>query len=128
MADLDLTDAFAPEFLEEFTVIRRTEVVTAHGRSAPTPVPIQAVGVIGPTSPDDLQRLPEGDYMDKAITIDTQFRLQGPSTGYKADQILWHGSHFVVRVVDDYSQYGTGFVHAIAASIDAMDAPPQGTA
>jgi hypothetical protein len=131
MPDLDVSDAFGPEMMDTFTVIRRVEVMV-NGRSTTTETPFKNVeGIVAPSSPDDLQRLPEGDYMNKALTIITPFRLQGPSPNYKADEIEWpvvSGNRYLVRVVDDYSAYGEGFIQAVAASIEAMDPPPMGSA
>lgn len=131
MPELDVSDAFGEELLDTFTVIRRVETLI-NGRSTTVETPFRNVeGVVAPTAPDDLQRLPEGDYMNKALTIITQFRLQGPSPNYKADEIEWpanSGNRYLVRVVDDFSAYGAGFVQVIAASIEAMDPPPMGSA
>jgi galactose-6-phosphate isomerase len=129
VAELDLSDAFDPAFLDDFVIVRQVEVIDQHGRSVVlSSTNIAAVGVIGPTSPDDLQRLPEGDYTNKAITIVSQTRIQGNSPGVKADEILWHGSRYLVRALDDFTQYGAGFVQAVAVSIDPLDPPPHGTA
>jgi hypothetical protein len=128
MADLDLSDAFDPSFLDDFVIVRQTETVNASGRAVILETNIDATGVIGPTSPDDLQRLPEGEYTNKAITIVSQTRIQGSSPGRKPDEILWHGSRYIVSALDDLTQYGTGFVQAIAVSIDPLDPPPYGTA
>jgi hypothetical protein len=77
------------------------------------------------SSPNDLQRVPDYQYMNKAITIYTQCALQGPAPGYQPDEILWHGSQFIVRALDDYSGYGNGWLMVIALSIDHVDpAPP----
>jgi galactose-6-phosphate isomerase len=126
---LDLSDAFDPEFIDDFVVIRLTETINTHGRNDLTEKAMSAQGVVVPTSPDDLNRLPEGSYMGKSITIITQFRIQGPAKDEvgaitQPDEILWHGSRFVVRMLDDYSGFGAGFVSAVAVSIDSVDPPP----
>jgi hypothetical protein len=57
-------------------------------------------------------------------------RKDMPTTGLmdqtQPDEILWHGSTFVVHSMQDYSGYGRGFTSAIAISIDSVDAPPIG--
>jgi hypothetical protein len=129
MPTLDVNDAFDPSFMDQITVSRITESVDQNGRVVRVPSTLTALAVVVPTSPNDLQRLPDEEYMNKAITIYSQFRLQGPVNDpvlgrTHPDEVIWHGSTFVVRALDDYSGYGRGFVMAIAVSIDAIDGPP----
>ena len=53
------------------------------------------------------------------------------SPGRQSGEVLWHGSNFVVRQVEDYSGFGRGFIVAVATSIDAINSPavpdPTGT-
>jgi hypothetical protein len=60
-------------------------------------------------------------------------RLQGPARNIdgsqtQPDQIEWHGSLYVVRLLEDYSGYGQGFVHTVAESVQSIDPPPMGDA
>lgn len=125
---LDVNDAFGPEFLDDIVVNRIDEAIDVHGRVIRTSTQTATQAVVLPTSPDDLQRLPEEEYTLKSIALYSPFRFQSvadPGTAnQQPDEVLWHGSTYVVRVVDDYSHYGRGFVHAIAVSIDAVDPPP----
>lgn len=120
----DVNDAFDPTFMDQFTVLRRTQQVSQFGRNVVNETSFVAQGVVTASSPDDLQRLPESQYMNKSITIYTQERMQGPSAGYQPDEVLWHGSRYLVNAVDDYSGYGRGFVMVICGSVDAVDPPP----
>jgi len=126
MPTLDVADAFDPSFMDSFIVIRRTEAVNQYGRVVTTEQRFNSTGVVTATGPDDLQRLPEMQYMNKAITIYTRFKIQGPSDGYQADFILWHGSHFIVQTLDDYSGYinEQGFVTVNCTSIENLDPAP----
>jgi len=129
MPTLDVNDAFDPSFWDNIVVIRRIVTIDQHGRARVTEKPISARAVVIAASPNDLQRLPEAEWMNKAIQITTPFRLQGPSidevgTVTHPDHILWHGSIYVIRIFDDYAGYGRGFTHAIAVSINAVDPPP----
>lgn len=126
---LDVNDAFDPIMMDEFQVIRRVQTISNKGRVVVAETPMTATGVVTAASPDDLQRLPEAEYMNKAISIYTPFRLQGPAQDEAGvvtlpDQVLWHDSVFVVRAVDDFSGYGRGFVSAVAVSVGAVDPPP----
>jgi hypothetical protein len=75
-------------------------------------------------------------YFNKEISVaaladqnaDGSAVLQGPSDTTLPDEIIWHGSRFIVRTVDDYSGYGRGFINVTAVSIEAVDPPPSKTA
>jgi hypothetical protein len=125
MPTLDVNDAFDPSFIDTFTVLRRVQVLNQYGRIDIQIQQFEADGVVVPTSPNDLQRLPDLQYMNKSISIYTQCLLQGPTPGHQPDEILWHGSQFIVRSLDDYSGYGRGFLMVICVSVDVVDpAPP----
>jgi galactose-6-phosphate isomerase len=117
MPTLDVSDAFDPSFFDDMIVERITETVDVHGRTHQTTVTDEFEGVVTATSPDDLIRVPEAEYMNKTITIFTQYRLRGPGEGYDADVVQWHGSRFIVRAVDDFSGYGEGFVSAVCMAL-----------
>lgn len=132
---LDVNDAFDASFLDYVDVDRISEVVDQWGRTVRYKQRIANVAaVITATGPDDLQRMPDYEMMNRSISIYCpEFRLQGPvrdpSTGLgrtQPDEITWHGSTFVVHSVQDHSGYGRGFTSAIAISIDAVDGPPLG--
>jgi hypothetical protein len=137
MPTLDVSDAFDASFMDDIVVLRRSVSITSKGRTQVTEVPMSASAVVTAASPDDLARLPDSEYMNKAVSIYSQFRLRGPSRDEAGnetmpDEILWHGSRYVVRALDDFSGYGHGFVSAVAVSVDSVDpAPipdPQGSA
>ena len=118
MPDLDVSDAFDPSFWDQLTVDRRTEVEDDHGRTQETVVSYPFQGVVTATSPDDLTRVPEEEYMSKTITVYTQFRLRGPGPGISPDIVHWHGTSFIVRALDDFSGYGEGFIAAVCVAIE----------
>jgi hypothetical protein len=124
MPTLDVSEAFDPSFMDDFTVVRRIQTINQNGRVVITPTESAVTGVVVAASPNDLQRLPELQYMNKTITIYTQYKLQGPAPGFQPDEILWHGSQYLVRAIDDYSGYGRGFIMAVCTSIDAVDPAP----
>lgn len=126
MADLDVSDLLLdPDFTEVFKVLRQREVVGTNGRSTATVSALPGiVGVITMASPNDLLRVPDEQHSDKNISVVTKFRLRGPSPGYQPDKIVWQGDTYIVHNVEPYTQFGSGFVQAIAGSIDAIDQPP----
>jgi hypothetical protein len=128
MPSLDVDDAFDPSMLDNITVVRRAIVVDQYGRGQITDTPHAALAVIGAASPDDLRRLPEAEMQEKTIGVWTPFRLQGAAMDAMGnqmhpDQIQWHGDTYIVRVLDDWSGYGRGFVYAVATVITALPAP-----
>lgn len=106
-----------PDFVTDTLVVLRTsEAVNAQGRNVVTkspPLPFR--GTIVPARARDLQRLPEGSSSSGVIVIITVERLTpgNPRTGKPADQIRWKDDLYVVSALDDYSEYGAGFVCAI---------------
>lgn len=130
MAELDLSDAFGFELLDEFAVIRRQEFVDSNGEAAVARETLGAVGVVTRASPDQLSRLPEADLAEAHICVVTEFRLRGPAreagdVQFKPDLIQWQGSTFIVKQLDPYTNFGAGFVQAIAGSIDSVDEAPE---
>jgi hypothetical protein len=104
--------------------------VGSNGRSAVTPQTINGLyGPIKPADANDLKRYPEMDLTDKTITVTTMFPLRAEAetagTEFKPDLVVWNGNNFIVRHVEDWSNFGPGFVRAICTSIDLVDAPPQ---
>jgi hypothetical protein len=129
----DVNDAFDFTFYDQITVLRRAVAVDQYGRGQVTQTSLAAQAVVVASPPDDLKRLPESETQEKTISLTTPFRLQGASTDSLGnvthpDQIIWHGDTFIVRLLDDYSGYGRGFVHAVATAIAAIELPPAGTA
>src|SRR5258708_7429857 len=113
---------------EFFTVLRSASGDDSHGRSNPTVVKTfpneadgsdQPYGIITWASPNDLVVLPDQEHQQKTISIDTPFRLQGPLPGQLPDIVRWHGDDFLVRIIDDATNFGPGFVHALAQRLDA---------
>jgi len=121
------------------TVFRIAQSLDQHGRVIRYKRRFDNIAaVVTATGPDDLQRIPEYEMMNKSISVyfPEGIRIQGPvrrdmpTTGLldqtQPDELLWHGSTFVVHSVQDYTGYGRGFSSCIAISIDSVDAPPLG--
>lgn len=112
-----------------FTVIRRSEIVSNFGLSTVRSKSIPNVrGSVQPTGENSLVREAAFDVQAKTIKVITTFRLRGVSTqagaNYKPDLILWNGDYYEVRVINDYSQFGGGFIDAECTSIDYVDQAP----
>jgi len=111
-----------PLLADTFTVVRRTETRDTHGRSVKGDQRfIGVVGVVTAISPNNLDRHEGYQVQGRAISIVTQFRIQGESSGFQPDIVLWRGSQFVVKAIDLYPQFGAGFVQVEAVSMDHTD-------
>lgn len=125
MPYLDVSDVLLdPMIADRFTVKRRVQSVSAHGRTSITTTEIpNVVGVVNAASPNDLERLDDSQRMGRHLSIVTKYRLVGPAPGLQPDLIHWGGDDFIVQTIDPYPQYGQGFVQAIVGSINIIDQP-----
>jgi hypothetical protein len=86
-------------------------------------------GVVYPASPNERTAMADLTVTDKAIGVITTFALRSVSevsgTEFLPDIVIWHGDNFLVRSLEDWTAYGSGFVLALCSSIDLVDAPPQ---
>lgn len=127
---INLTVAFAsPMLADTFAVIRRQQTVGNNGRASTVQTTIpNLTGPVYPSTPDEFRMLPDLATNEKAITVVTNFALRGESeasgTDYLPDVVQWNGDNFKVAKVEDWSNYGPGFVMALCTSIDLLDAPP----
>lgn len=126
MALLDVNQVILdPDFADRFQVVRRAETITQLGRSAVLNAPIEATGVLYPTGDNSLVRQEDQQHGVKTLTCVTPFRLRQAAPGYQPDLVIFRGVTFVVRAVEDYAQFGAGFVVAQCSSLETIDAPPQ---
>ena len=128
---LDASEAMTePLFLQRITIIRRTETIGTNGRAIETPYAItpRPWGVVLPVDTaiggNALERTPDAQYRGAAFEIHSRFRIRGPSPGYEPDVFFYNGDYYVVTIVNDYSQYGRGFIKAEVSSTDPIDNPP----
>jgi hypothetical protein len=126
---LDVSEAFDVLFWDDITVTRRSTTISQYGRVATINTQFTMQAVVTAASPDDLSRVPDYQLMHKTISIYSITRLQGPADDGSGNQtmpdlVLWHGSTYVVRMVDDYSGYGRGFIHAVCEGVQAVDPAP----
>ncbi len=126
MVAFDMKDGILfSDILDTFFVLRRLQDINNYGRAQNTQEwSASILGVVTPTSPRNLKRLPDEQRQAKSIEVITSFPLQGPSNLNSPDIVSWNGDNFVVIVIDDWSNFGPGWVHAICTSIDSVDLPP----
>jgi hypothetical protein len=117
---------------DTFTVNRRTQTVNNSGYASTT---VQAfpgiVGVVYPSDDNELKRYPDLQIQGDTVSVITTFALRGesvvsgnPEISFQPDLVVWNGSNYVVRVVNDFGNFGGGFIFAICTSITLVDQPP----
>jgi hypothetical protein len=132
MPSLDLSEAFDPEIIDTFDVIRRKQVTNDFGEADNGSTVFSAVtGVVDAGDDNKIAIHTDEQHFGKTISVVTKFRLRGVSkvgsAEYAPDLILWNGDYFKVIVVEDYSRYGLGWIQAQCTSEDFVDqAPPIG--
>jgi hypothetical protein len=132
MPALDVTDVlFDPDIAgETFTVVRRQEIVNSAGVSTITETRYDDVaGSIQPTGDQSLTRAEAFSHQSDSLRVITTFLLRGVSqdmsgNNFQPDLVLWKGDYYIVTSVDDYSQYGAGFVQADCIAFNYMTQAP----
>lgn len=131
MPDIDVTDVVLDGHIagESFLVERRLQTVNDFGESTTTTVQLGATGAVSPTGDNSIIREQAFQTQAKTIRVITTFDLRGPTRGeagkkFDADVVLWRGGRFVVAVVNDYSQYGQGFIEAECMNMLLADLAP----
>ncbi len=113
-----------PQFTDNFTVTQRVQTINTYGEVTTTPTVLRNIlGVVTPTKRDDLERLPEAQRGNRNLTIYTRQHLNTAAMGLQPDLITWRGDTFVVRMLLPWTAYGPGWVKAVVASIDSVEAP-----
>jgi hypothetical protein len=113
-----------PQFTDTFNLIQRAQTVNAFGEVSTTNTTITDVlGVVTPTRPADLLRLPETERGARAVTVFSQQRLNTAVTGRQPDLIQWRGDTFIVKMLLPWVAFGPGWTKAICTSIDSIEAP-----
>jgi galactose-6-phosphate isomerase len=120
MPFLDVTDLLHdPEIAgETFQVVRRPESVNPFGETVIINQIYAGIGQISTTPPTNLMRMEAYTSTEKTIYIITDFKLTLPAAGYQADLVKWKNDYYMVNRLEDYSQYGAGFVAAACGAYD----------
>lgn len=128
---LDVTDlTFDADIAGEgFTVIRRIETVTSSGVVTTSRQIFAARGSISPSGDNSLAREDAFQTQAKSIKVITMFLLRGQGKDelgrkFQPDLVQWKGNSYIVSSINDYSQFGGGFIEAECSSIDYNDQAP----
>lgn len=115
---------------ESFQVIRRAETVSERGVSSVAEEVFDPVlGSVVPSGDNSLLREEAFQTQSQSIRVITLFRLRGASgengESYQPDIVVWKGGSYLVRTVDDYSNYGAGMIVAECIATNYTAVPPQ---
>jgi len=136
VALLDVNDAFGPEMMDPLVIDRRLQAVGANGRVVITTTRIdpKPLGVIVPKDSviggNFILREPDEQHRGAALVVFTTFRLQGvaaideEAVQFQPDVLWFNGDPYVVGLINDFSQWGRGFIQAELSSMASVDYPP----
>ena len=113
MALLDVSEVLDdPLFSDEMLCIRRVQTVGANGLATDLERKISFSGVVTNPSGDKLQRREAGQLVSGNINITTRFKLQEATARTDADIVVWQCQRYTVTQVNDWSNFGSGFIAA----------------
>lgn len=125
MADLDVSDLLVdPDFADRLQCVRHQQTVDEHGIAHNAQQVSEFLGVVTSDRGTELARLAAGARVSGSILIHTRFRLSNGHAGHDADEVIWRGNRYTVVSVDDYSQYGAGFVCASCDLVPLVGVAP----
>ncbi len=109
---MDVSDALLNAACADSTLVcfRHTQTIDRYGFARNTETELTFTGIVTPDAGDELERTPEGAYVNARITIHTPFKLWVGDQTHDADIVRWQGRRYTVTSVKDYSAFG--FVRA----------------
>jgi len=122
---LDVSDALDVLNMDRFSVVSSAMAVGATGQAATTlAAPVTAYGVVTPEK-SSLERMADGTRLAACIDVYTLYPLTAgiktdDATSRPADLVLWHGRTWVVAMVEDFSGFGAGYLHAVCDLVQQM--------
>lgn len=129
---IDLSEVLASLDIacQPFTIVRRSETVNNFGESVLATENIDAIGAVQPLGDNSMLREEMFTTNNNGITVWTVTPLfnSGRTIGgatYQPDLILWNNTHYVVRNMDPWSDFGAGFFKAECSQIEYQDQVPQ---
>lgn len=126
MATLDVTELLSdPDFCDTVTITRKTEIIGSNGRPVITTETFPNVVVVVTAGHGDmLKRFPELTRVEGSVMVHTTFRLVAATQTTQADEMAWNGVNYRLAALNDWTNFGTGFVSAIFTMTDLLEASP----
>ena len=119
MPDLDISELFTDTDLAGMciSIIRTVRSVSQGGTTIETSNPLTAVGLIYPSSAQELSVLSDEDRVGAFISVVSTFRFVPLTTSNSPDIVVWENANYRVMNTTDYRQYGVGMVVAVCQMI-----------
>lgn len=91
---------------QSFTVRRRKSEWAAGRMTVTSDETFTAVGIIQPTTPEQLQFFPEGERREGTISVYTKEILHLTEGENVSDDVTWNGEQYKIIRVDRWQDYG----------------------
>lgn len=128
---IDVTDVLSSLDIADqaFSIVRRSETVNSFGEGVLATTVIPAMGAVQPLGDNSVLRTEQSTTTANGITVWTTtpiFNVGRDINGvkYQPDLILWEGNHFLVKVLNPWSDFGAGFYQAECSEIEFVDQIP----
>jgi hypothetical protein len=110
MARIDVSELMLdPDFVMNFTIVRRTSTVNNFGENVLAETTVSAVGSIQAATGETAKRLPDGVQLSKFKTIFTKAVIRADSAGQYQDQIEYKSQRYNVFQVLPWEDFGAGW-------------------
>lgn len=132
MPDIDVTDVLVSLDIacQSFGVVRRTETVNNFGESVKGAQVFDGLfGACQPLGDNSLLREEQYTTGKNGLTVWSNFRMFNASrtllgVTYQPDLILFDGNYYIVRLLNEWTQWGAGFTMAECIGFDYVQTPP----
>ena len=123
MANIDVSEVLQDtNFQDSFSVIRSQQTVDTHGRGVLNQTQSTAIGIVQPASGREMELTPDATRTREMLEIWTQFGLQEATDATQADIVVWRTKQYVVVRVDDWDNWGQGYIHVVLTRKDLLPA------
>lgn len=102
-----------PDFCQPLRVIHRTSGRNNFGEVEVTESESEIVAVIHGVNAKTARTFPEAVVTSGAIEVLMHAKFGVPVTGQSATIVMWHGRRYRCTHVNDWSNWGQGFSHAL---------------
>lgn len=133
MPEIDVSEILLDSVIAStrFSVVRRRSWTDNNGISQKMSQTVHAIGSVTPTGDSTLDRGDDFQSQPKTLLVITRFFLRNAAldadgVNWQPDLVLWQGNHYLVSSIEDFSQFGVGFVAATCLLFEYVPSPPLG--
>lgn len=123
MPNVDVTELLEDaDFAQTIYVTRTTLTAGSNGRPQETRTTYCSFGVVTPAAGDALQVVPEALRVSSMLQVATKCELRAGTASSRPDEVRHRNRQYVVVGVQNFMQWGRGFVIATLAAKELL--PP----